>query len=183
MLQKSRVLEEKMKSLKNVLLPSLAIAAFLMTGAAAKADPLTITFDSPYQRGYGGETLTFSANVTNTDAVNTIDLNSYSYNLASPLGLDGNDYFLVYAPLWLDPSSSSGDFEMFTVFIQLGTPLGLYSGSFEILGGIDPTGDQDEVGTANFDVEVYATPEPGSYLLFATGLLALGFLARRKLLA
>ena len=74
------------------------------------------------------------------------------------------------------PSSSSGDFELFTVDIPNGTPVGLYAGSFEILGG-GPS-DQNVVGTATFDVQI--TPEPGSLLLLATGLFALGVMARRK---
>jgi hypothetical protein len=37
------------------------------------------------------------------------------------------------------------------------------------------------VGSANFDIQV--TPEPPGFLLLATGLLALGFLVRRKLIA
>ena len=171
-----------MKSLRRMLAPSLAITAFLMAGAAAYADPLTIAFDAPFQSGYGGETLTFSANVTNTDPVDTIDLNSDSYNVDSPLVLDDSGFW-NNAPLSLGPSSSSGDIELFTILVSLGTPLGLYEGSFEILGGVDPTSDLDEVGKASFDVNVYAAPEPGSFLLLATGLLALGALGGRKLFA
>jgi hypothetical protein len=48
------------------------------------------------------------------------------------------------------------------------------------LGGADDQAG-DTLATADFNIQV--TPEPGSYLLFGTGLLALGFLVKSKLLA
>jgi hypothetical protein len=113
----------------------------------------------------------------NTDPTNTIYLNADSNNVDSPLTVDDSGFF-NNAPFSLAPSSSSGDFELFTVDIPNGTPVGLYTGSFEILGG-GPS-DQNVVGTATFDVEI--TPDPGTLLLLGTGLLALGFLAERKAL-
>jgi hypothetical protein len=47
----TRDLEEKKKGLKSFLLLFLTIAAFQLTGPAARADsdPLTITLESPFQ--------------------------------------------------------------------------------------------------------------------------------------
>ncbi len=43
MLDNKRILEKKMKSLKNLLVSSLTIVGLLVAVTAAKADPLTIT--------------------------------------------------------------------------------------------------------------------------------------------
>lgn len=166
-----------MKSSSKLLVLSLTMAGFLLAGTAAKADPISIVLDSPFQIGQPGTSVTFDATLFNTDPTNTIYLNADSNNVDSPLTVDDSGFF-NNAPFSLAPSSSSGDFELFTVDIPNGTPVGLYTGSFEILGG-GPS-DQNVVGTATFDVEI--TPEPGTLLLLGTGLLALGFLAERKAL-
>jgi hypothetical protein len=173
-------LEKNMKSLRNLLVPSLTIVAFLIAGTMAKADPLplSLTIDSPFQTGGGGQTLTFTASVTNTDPTDTVYLNGASTTLTGPGSLTTNlTDFYIYSPFFLLPSTSSGDFDLFTVYIPYGTPYGLYTGDFEILGG-GPS-DNTDVGTANFDVEV--TPEPSSFLLLGSGLLALAVLAKRKI--
>jgi hypothetical protein len=60
---------------------------------------------------------------------------------------------------------------LFTVFIPLSTPLGLYNGSFDMLGG-PGANDQTVLAAAAFQVNVVsgtATPEPASGLLFLIG--------------
>jgi hypothetical protein len=170
-----------MKSFPTVLAASLTCAVLLAGGRPAKADPypLSLALDAAFQSGTPGETLTFNVDITNLDPVDTIYLNADSYNLDSPLSLDDTGFF-ANAPFFLDPSTASGDFELFTVSIPIEAPLGIYTGSFEIVGG-GPTDDTDVVGSADFDVDV--TPEPSSLLLLATGLMVLGGLAKRKIFA
>ena len=168
-----------MKNFRNPLILSLVTAGFLLAGTAAKADPLTLTLDAPYQSGEQGVVFTFTATVTNNDPSETVFLNGDSVLLDSPLTYDDTDFGLN-APLSLAPLTSSGDFVLFTVTVPPGTPIGLYAGTFEILGGADGSA-SDVVASANFDIEV--TPEPSSFLLLGTGMLVLGSLARRKLFA
>jgi len=183
MLKSKAILEENMKGLKSLLVSSLTIAGLLLAGAAAKADPVTITFTSvAFQSGSGGETLTFDVNVTNNVPVEW-DFNSDSLNISSAGGgLVVNDEFNANAPFTLGAGDSAA-FEAFTIFIPNGTASGLYEGSYEILGGLtssDPNfTDSALLGSADFDVNV--TPEPSSFLLMGSGLLALAGAARRRI--
>ena len=110
-----------MKSMRSLLLLSLAAVAFLMAGPAAKADT---NFDNPRrtlsEQQCSTETLAFTATVMNLDSINTVYLNGDAFNLDSPLTLDDSGFW-TSAPLSLGPSASSGDFELFTVYVPLGT--------------------------------------------------------------
>ncbi len=171
-----------MKNLRNPLVLSMAMVCFLLAGTAARAVPFTITLDLPYQSG--SKTLyIFDGTLTNTGDT-TLYLNGYNDIIDEGLTLDPTPY-LVDAPFSLNPEGSPGDSwmgELFTVTTPGYNPEGsnIYTGSFTITGGYD--GDaQDILGTANFEIQ--QTPEPSSLLLFGTGLLALGFLVGRKLIA
>jgi len=170
-----------MKSIQGLLVSSLTIAGFLLAGTLAKADPLSVVFTpEAFQTGIGGETLTFDVDVTNISSSEIVNFNSDSLNI-NPAGNDlvTNDEFFANSPTSLNPGDSY-EYEAFTVFIPAGTPIGLYEGSYEILGG--PTySDFGVVGSANFDVNL--TPEPTSFLLLGTGLLALAVIARRKIVS
>jgi len=165
-----------MKSFRKLLVLSIAIVGFLLAGTAAKADTI-LTLNSPYQSG-PGPLYTFDATVTNTGS-STVYLNG---DLVSgdfpPLTYDDSPFNSF--PLLLNPGDSYTG-ELFTVTAPpYGPGSNFYSGSFEILGGSDDSA-QDTVATANFNIQV--TPEPSSFFLFGTGLLALGALAGRKLVA
>lgn len=170
-----------MKSLRNFLVSSLTIVGFLLAVTAAKADPLTITLAQPFQSGVSGDTLDFTATITNNTDV-TEYLNGDGFSIASPLVLDDSPY--ASYPLTLGAGDSYTGL-LFTVTIPPSTPQVLYEGNFEITGGYDNSNEQDVLGSANFNVEV--TPEPSSLSLLCVGLFAslvgLGGVLRRRLIS
>jgi hypothetical protein len=65
---------------------------------------------------------------------------------------------------------------LFTVTIPTG-PVGLFPGSFNLLGGSDGAA-QNILASTNF--QVVATPEPSTFLLIGTGLSSLAAVVRRR---
>jgi hypothetical protein len=169
------ILEDNVKKMRYLLLLPMTIACFLLAGAAAKVDPLTITLDAPYQFG-GVSVFGFDATVTNTSA-DTVYLNGDNFSVDSPLTVDDSPYLNNY-PLTLGAGDSASGL-LFNVDVPIGTALGLYTGYFDITGGSDANAG-DTVGEADFDVNV--TPEPSGWLLLGSGLaaLALAKAQRRK---
>jgi hypothetical protein len=136
----------------------------VLLSAGASAGPVTIDFASSLINGPRGQTVTFVASLTNTTGA-PVFLNSDSLNIAAPLTGDDIKFFL-FSPLSLGPGASSGSFQIFDISIPLGAPFGLYSGSFDILGGASPAA-FDPVGSADFAVNVVPEPATGSMLLLA----------------
>ena len=158
-----------MKSLKTGLALSLAVAAFLVAGTAAKADPLTIDLTAPYQSG-GGNVFAFYGTITNTSD-QSVNLDGIDVNIGGVLTGD-NSACYSNCPLTLGAGDSYTGL-LFDIDVPTGATVGLYEGQFDITGD-----DGGIVGDANFDVNV--TPEPASYLLLGTGLLGLGWAVRRR---
>jgi len=142
---------------------------------AALADTLNFTLTNANLNAHPGNTVTFeatvSAPVTNTG---NLFLNGDSGNLGG-LTINDNDFF-ANAPFFLTPGQSA-TFDIFSVFIPVGTAQGTYGGFFEILGGADG-GANNILGTVNFSVA--ATPEPSSFMLLGSGLAGLVGVVRRK---
>jgi hypothetical protein len=171
-----------MKRSGSLLLLSLTIACFLLAGAAAKADPLSIDLLVSYQYGVAGGVVAFDATVTNNSA-RTVYLNGDSFYVDSPLSVDDSPYDSY--PLTLGPGDSYTSV-LFNVDIPDATLPGLYTGDFDITGGHFNSNEEFTVGAADFNVDVTASsvvPEPSSILLLGAGLLVFGALAGRKLLA
>jgi len=108
-------------------------------------------------------------------------LNGFSFNVPSPLLLDDSGFFNDF-PFSLDPGDSFSGV-LFSVALPSNVAAGLYTGSFEILGGAD-SGAFDTLGSVDFQVNVAPTastvPEPESLMLLAAGLPGVAFLVQRK---
>jgi hypothetical protein len=157
---------------------TLAVMTLLLTIGmmpAALADTLNFTLTQSLLGAHPGNTVTFEATVS-APITNGADifLNGDSGNLGT-LTIDDSDFF-ANAPFFLTPGQSA-TFDIFSVAIPVGTPLGTYGGFFEILGGADG-GANDVLATANFSV--VATPEPSSLMLLGSGLAGLVGVVRRK---
>jgi hypothetical protein len=169
-----------MKRFKNLLILSLAFAGFLLVGAVAKADILTITLDAPYQIG-PGPVFTFYGTITNT-STSTVYLNGDSFPVLDFLLTPDDSGFYNNTSSPLTAGQSTVDVELFTITAP-GYALGasnLYSGTYEIQGGADSNAN-DALGSANFNVQV--SPEPSSLLLLASGLAGLAGTLKRRLLS
>lgn len=127
-------------------------------------------------------TLSFVATITNLGN-ETVFLNGDNLFVGLPLAGDDTPFYLNF-PLSLSDGDSATA-ELFTITIPGGTPNGLYTGSFVLLGGADDSS-QLELGSVDYNVNVAGTvnvtPEPYAFLLMGTGLLGLGRLVRRRLL-
>src|SRR5262249_43201013 len=134
-----------------------ALPLFGLCSVCAFAGPITINFTSSLLNGVRGQTLTFSASLTNTGAT-TIFLNGDSVNIAAPLIVDDTKFFLN-APLSMAGGATTAAFPIFDVSIPSNAPFGLYPGTFSTLGGSTPSA-FDVVGTVPFAVNV--VPEPAS---------------------
>jgi hypothetical protein len=158
---------------------ALAIPLTFLPSVAAHADSLTFTLIQPTESTPFTSTNTLSyvaevsAPVTNTAA---IDLNGDTFNLTGPLTLDDTDYIVDF-PLSLNPGDSF-TYDLFTILVPAGTPIGDYTGSFTLLGG--PTNSSfDPLGTVNFTTAV--TPEASTFVLLGTGAVGILGLGRRAL--
>jgi len=153
---------------------ALSILSLGLLGAvSSQASAIGILLDAPSQSGVPGDTLVFRGVITNLDLENAVFLNSYDLNIVAPdLAVDGLDDFFNNVPISLDAGASSGLIELFTVTIANPTldPLGTFFGTYTLKGGADG-GAADILGFADFDVT--ETPEPGSLILLAGGMLTL----------
>jgi hypothetical protein len=158
---------------KTALSFSITLLAALALAMPASADTLNLVLSNPVQTAIPGTTLTFGANASAPFSNSgTIFLNGDNFNLTlNGAVIDDADFFNNF-PFSLDPGVGVAG-SLFTVALPSTIAPGTYTGFFSILGGSD-SGSQDTIATVNFEIDApAAVPEPGTWLLLATGLTLL----------
>jgi len=165
--------------------------ALLSPGVRADGTGLgDLTITLPTISGSAGDTIVVGGTLTNSSS-NPLFFSSDSvtFNNTAMSGTADVAFNGIFDPTLLTIAGSSTQTlsDLFTVFIAPGATPGLYDMNFyDLLGGIDPACTLGfcgvQLGTVEFSVNVQGpvpTPEPGTLLLLASGLLA-GMLVVRR---
>lgn len=166
---------------KTVLSLSLFLLAMFLSAAPAWADSIGLILSQPVQAGAPGSTLTFDATVSAplaNSATVFLNFDNFGDTIPGANTIDDSGFFLNF-PLSLDPGDTFTG-TLFSVALPPGVAPGSYTGFFEIFGGSNADAG-NPLATVNFQIN--ATPEPGSWVLLATGIgiLAMGNFGRRYL--
>jgi hypothetical protein len=159
---------------KTVLSLSIFLLAMFLPAAPASADSISLILSHPVQTGAPGSTLTFDATVSAplvNGAMVFLNFDNFGDTIPGANTIDDSGFFLDF-PLSLDPGDNFTG-TLFSVALPPGVAAGSYTGFFEIFGGSSADA-MNPLATVNFQIN--ATPEPGSWVLLATGL---GILAMR----
>jgi len=141
------------------------ITAVLLTASTAGAMPITLTFDSSLLFGQPGTTVTFVGTVTDVGNSPTF-LNADNFVVAPPLVADDTPFFNNFPAIL--PPLQSVKAPILSVGIPLTAKGGLYSGTFQVLGGATPIA-ENILATQTFAVQVQAVPEPVTAVLLLSG--------------
>jgi hypothetical protein len=163
---------------KTVVSLSIFLLAVFLPAAPASADSITLVLSNPAQTAAPGSTLIFDATVSAPLANSaTVFLNADNFGDNIPGSTIDDSGFLLNFPLSLDPGGTFTG-TLFSVALPSNVVPGSYTGFFEIFGGSSPDA-AGPLATVNF--QIAATPEPGTWVLLATGLgiLAMGMTGRR----
>jgi hypothetical protein len=156
------------------------VAATLLLSSRTFADTIGFSLNAPAQPGTAGSTVSFVATVSAPGTNGgTVFLNGDGFTVPSPLLLDDSGFFNDF-PFSLDPGDSLSGV-LFTITLPSNTAAGLYTGSFQILGGANSDA-QDTLGSVDFQVNVAPStvPEPESLMLLAAGLPGVALLVQRR---
>ena len=148
------------------------IQVLLLGVGACSASTIQIVFDSASQSASPGSKIAYSANLSNLTSTD-INLGAALVSLGGSLLID--PFPFLNGPLVLTANGSTGSFEIFSITLPSGTPVG------SVFPGILSITDLDEhvLGQATFSV-VSAIPEPSTAVLAAFSiLLCIGSSIRR----
>lgn len=179
------------KKRARLLIAATAVMLALLLPPVIRADGTTFTLAQPSQAGVAGETLDFQGTITNSGAADVF-LNGDSFSTATAFLIVDDSAFFTNTPASLAASGGSvGPVDLFSVQILASAIPGTYgSNFFNVLGGSDGSA-TDLLATQEFTITVTQpgggggggaqVPEPGTLVLFGTGMLSLAALARKKL--
>ena len=142
---------------------ALLIVGLAFTPNVSKAQ-LDFVFDSATQKVYQGNSVTYTATLTNTGTAELF-LNGSDFDFNAP-GLTLVDQFLENAPLSLT-TGQSWNGAIFRLDLASDAEVGLFSGSYSVLGGNNAT-EIRELSATNFRVNA-RVPGPASLATFLCG--------------
>jgi hypothetical protein len=151
-------------------LPRLILGVLAVTAVdTARAD---VIFDltPPMLSTAAGTTIEFTGTLTNTGSSEVFLNGDFSVLLFSSLKLDDLPFF-ANSPLSLAAGGGLYSGPFFDVIVDPVAVPGTYTGSFTIQGGADSS-TFNNLASQNFQVTVVsAVPEPGTLVLFGSGLM------------
>ena len=146
------------------------LAVLITAGVSSAPAALLLNLDSSLQYTTGANVL-FSGTLTNTGPG---DLYLNGASTTSVLPVDDSPFFSTAPAVLLAGAMVSGP--LFSAMVPDGSALGLYTGTFNILGGAAAT-DPNVLATQTFAVQV--VPEPATWTIAALALGVLGAVRRR----
>ena len=188
----------KITKSKFLITAGLTALLCVLLSPAAKADGTglgDVTITLPTISGSAGDSIVVLGNLTNSSS-NTLDFTDDFVSVINPTALTafGDVFFnslLDAGPGSIDGNSTLTSVDLFTILIASDAAPGLYDQiSYVLEGGpdtscnviVDPSLCRVQLGRVNFTVDVQGavpTPEPGTLMLLASGLLAVLVVIRR----
>ena len=170
--QHTRTLEERFEMLKMTL--QACVGMLMLISSPLVGATLSFAFTPPLMTAQPGETVAFSATITNTGGT-TAFLNGTSMTI--PVGLSMDDtLFFLNVPASLAPGGTFTGAIANVTLDSAATP-GVYSIPFTIIGG-DTQTDLNALATSTLSVQY--VPEPATCGSVVAGVLAIAMLRRRQ---
>jgi hypothetical protein len=184
---------------KFLITAGLTAVLCVLLSPAARADGTglgDVTITLPTISGSAGDTIVVLGSLTNSSS-NTLDFTDDFPTVSNPTVLTGFgdvffNAFLSIGPGFIGGNSTLTGVDLFTIFIASDAAPELYVQNTYVLEGgpdascsgliVDPSLCSVQLGSVNFTVNVQGpvvTPEPGTLMLLASGLLA-GLLILRR---